>query len=188
MVGLPLPGTAAPATSTDPCTQGPRSLWVDRTHDWLSRGLCWPSRWVDGFFADPLSTSNEPAARLVRITGERTWRDDGLDDRDLDVDARVWLPSAERRLSLLFRSNEDDTVADGPQASEVTGIGEDDSGAGAHGDPERSPRAPRRVSARSCPTASLTEARSRSTLESPTRAFRKAAARASCRAAGGRSG
>ena len=71
MVGLPLPGTAAPATSTDPCTQGPRSLWVDRTHDWLSRGLCWPSRWVDGFFADPLSTSNEPAASLVRITGER---------------------------------------------------------------------------------------------------------------------
>ena len=128
MVGVPLPGTAAPATSTDPCTQGPRSLWVDRTHDWLSRGLCWPSRWVDGFFADPLSTSNEPAASLVRITGERTWRDDGLDDRDLDVDARVWLPSAERRLSLLFRSNEDDTVADGPQASEVTGIGEDDSG------------------------------------------------------------
>ena len=128
MVGLPLPGTAAPATSTDPCAQGPRALWVDRTHDWLSRGLCWPSRWVDGFFADPLSTSNEPAASLVRITGERTWRDDGLDDRDLDVDARVWLPSAERRLSLLFRSNEDDTVADGPQASEITGAGEDDSG------------------------------------------------------------
>ena len=128
MVGLPLPGTAAPATSTDPCTQGPRSLWVDRTHDWLSRGLCWPSRWVDGFFADPLSTSNEPAGSLVRITGERTWRDDDLDDRDLDVDARVWLPSAERRLSLLFRSNEDDTVADGPQASEITGAGEDGSG------------------------------------------------------------
>ncbi|MCH9783822.1 MAG: hypothetical protein K0U65_08045, partial [Gammaproteobacteria bacterium] len=84
---------------------------MDRTHDWLSRGLCWPSRWVDGFFADPLSSNNEPAASLVRITGERTWRDDGLDDRDLDVDARVWLPSAERRLSLLFRSNEDDTVA-----------------------------------------------------------------------------
>ena len=71
MVGVPLPGTAAPATSTDPCTQGPRAFWVDRTHDWLSRGLCWPSRWVDGFFADPLSTSNEPAASLVRITGER---------------------------------------------------------------------------------------------------------------------
>lgn len=128
VVAVPLPGTAASPTATDPCVQGPRSFWVDRTHDWLSRGLCWPSRWVDGFFADPLSTSNEPAGSLVRITGERTWRDDGLDDRDLDVDARVWLPSAERRLSLLFRSKEDDTPADGPQASDVTGVGEDDSG------------------------------------------------------------
>ena len=108
--------------------QGARTFWVDRTHDWLSRGLCWPSRWVDGFFADPLSTNNEPAGSLVRITGERTWRDDDLDDRDLDVDARVWLPSAERRLSLLFRSNEDDTVADGPQADRITGAGDDDSG------------------------------------------------------------
>ena len=40
----------------------------------------------------------------------------------------MWLPSAERRLSLLFRSNEDDTVADGPQADRITGAGDDDSG------------------------------------------------------------
>ena len=128
VLGVPLAGTAASPIATDPCGQGGRALWVDRTHDWLSRGLCWPSRWVDGFFADPLSTNNEPAASLVRITGERTWRDDDLDDRDLDVDARVWLPSAERRLSLLFRSKDDDAEAGGPRAADIADTGEDDGG------------------------------------------------------------
>lgn len=127
-VCVPLIGAAAPSPVPDPCAGNQRELWVDRTHDWLSRGLCWPSRWVDGFFADPLTANNEPAASLVRITGERLWRDDGNDDRDLDVDARVWLPSAERRLSLLFRSNEDDGTADVPRTSEIDGTDQDDGG------------------------------------------------------------
>jgi len=121
-------GKAAPLPAQEPCAGDNREFWLDRTHNWLSRGLCWPSRWVDGFFADPLTANNEPAASLVRITGERTWRDDGEDARDLDVDARVWLPSAERRLSLLFRSKEEGGAADLQRTEEISGPEQDDGG------------------------------------------------------------
>ncbi|WP_262731127.1 hypothetical protein [Alloalcanivorax marinus] len=113
------------AASDDCLWQGADTL-VDRTHGWLSRSLCWPSRWVDGFFQDPLRENNEPAASLVRVTGEQVWRDDNEDANDVDVDARVWLPSAERRLSLLFRSRDEDRD-DQPVARDLPGT-EDEGG------------------------------------------------------------
>ncbi|GAA5118508.1 hypothetical protein [Alloalcanivorax gelatiniphagus] len=107
LVGLLLCSGLARAAPDECFWQGADTL-VDRTHGWLSRSLCWPSRWVDGFFQDPLRENNEPASSLVRVTGEKLWREDGDGANDVDVDARVWLPSAERRLSLLFRSRDED--------------------------------------------------------------------------------
>ncbi|MCQ6263102.1 hypothetical protein MLD55_14265 [Alcanivorax sp. MM125-6] len=118
---------AARAQSPDACRWEGAGTLVDRTHDWLSRSLCWPSRWVDGFFEDPLRENNEPAASLVRLTGERVWRDDGDGASDVDLDARVWLPSAERRFSLLFRSHDEDQDPESPVARDIPD-GERDSG------------------------------------------------------------
>ena len=33
--------------------------WVDRTHDWMSRTVCGPTRWVDGFFIGPNEIDTE---------------------------------------------------------------------------------------------------------------------------------
>ncbi len=118
---------AARAQSPDACRWEGAGTLVDRTHDWLSRSLCWPSRWVDGFFEDPLRENNEPAASLVRLTGERVWRDDGDGASDVDLDARVWLPSAERRFSLLFRSHDEDQDPESPVARDIPD-GERDNG------------------------------------------------------------
>lgn len=94
---------------------------MDRTHAWISRSLCWPSRWVDGFFADPLRQSNGPAGSLVRITDKQTISDDGNGGGHVDVDARVWLPGAQRRLSLLFLSRDrDDDQNSNPVTRELT--------------------------------------------------------------------
>src|SRR5690606_17596510 len=118
---------AVRAESPDSCYSGANDTLVDRTHGWLSRTLCWPSRWVDGFFEDPVRDSNEPAASRVRVTAEQVWRDDNDDAGDVDVDARVWLPSAERRFSLLFRNQDEEQGRDARAARELP-AGERDDG------------------------------------------------------------
>ena len=118
---------AVRAESPDSCYSGANDTLVDRTHGWLSRTLCWPSRWVDGFFEDPVRDSNEPAASRVRVTAEQVWRDDNDDASDVDVDARVWLPSAERRFSLLFRNQDEEQGRDARAARELP-AGERDDG------------------------------------------------------------
>ena len=105
-------GAARAATPPpDPCLWANNpGLMVDRAHAWVSHYLCLPSRWVDGFFSDPVREGDRRAGSLVRVTGEQQWRDDGQGGSSVDVDARVRLPGAERRLSLLFlsRDPEDD--------------------------------------------------------------------------------
>lgn len=82
--------------------------WLDRTHDWMSKTVCGPSRWVDGFFAGPNDVySDEPGTQL-RVIGASRFQDNDGDDQELKVRARVELPNAQHRFSLLFR-NDDDT-------------------------------------------------------------------------------
>lgn len=106
-------GGARAATATappvDPCLWANNpGLTVDRAHAWLSRYLCVPSRWVDGFFSDPVRDPDRRAGSLVRVTEQQQWRDDGNGGANTHVSARVRLPGAQRRLSLLFVSRDPD--------------------------------------------------------------------------------
>lgn len=83
----------------------------DWSHHLSSRGLCLPAQWVDSFFAD--TDADFYAARtLVRVIGTSQWQQDTDRLTEVRVDARVGLPHTENRLSLIFRSDdqEDDRL------------------------------------------------------------------------------
>lgn len=83
----------------------------DWTHHLSSRGICLPAQWVDSFFAD--TDADFYAARtLVRIIGTSQWQEHTDRLTAMRVDARVALPHTENRLSLIFRSDdqEDDRL------------------------------------------------------------------------------
>ena len=83
----------------------------DWTHHLGSRGICLPAQWVDSFFAD--TDADFYAARtLVRVIGTAQWQENTDRLTEVRVDARVALPHTEDRLSLVFRSDdqEDDRL------------------------------------------------------------------------------
>ncbi|EKF74067.1 hypothetical protein A11A3_10426 [Alcanivorax hongdengensis A-11-3] len=80
---------------------------IDRTHDWMSRTVCWPSRWVDHFFADPNHAIDEQPGTLLRVISAYRWQDDHDSGSDLNIRAKAELPNAENRLSLVFRTDSD---------------------------------------------------------------------------------
>ena len=81
--------------------------WVDRTHDWMSRTVCGPTRWVDGFFIGPNEIDTEQPGTQLRIIGASRWQDNDDDGSEIKVRARVELPNAQERLSLLFQNDDD---------------------------------------------------------------------------------
>lgn len=97
-------------------------FWVDRSHAAISRGLCWPTRWFDGFFGNPDDEARASAGTYLSITAGQRWQDGGDDDdQRLDYSSRVSLPGLQRRLSLVFSS--DDTDSEDPLA-----VGDEDDG------------------------------------------------------------
>ncbi len=81
--------------------------WVDRTHDWMSRTVCGPTRWVDGFFIGPNEIDTEQLGTQLRIIGASRWQDNDDDGSEVKVRARAELPNAQERLSLLFQTDDD---------------------------------------------------------------------------------
>ncbi len=81
--------------------------WVDRTHDWMSRTVCGPTRWVDGFFIGSNEIDEEQPGTQLRIIGASRWQDNNDDGREIKIRARVELPNAQERLSLLFQNDDD---------------------------------------------------------------------------------
>jgi len=107
--GTDLESETAIEQEPHPCTyQNDRNGWVDRTHNWMSRTVCGPTRWVDGFFAGPNEVYTEEPGTQLRVIGASRFQEHDGDDNELKVRARVELPSAQHRLSLMFR-NDDDT-------------------------------------------------------------------------------
>jgi len=80
---------------------------IDRTHDTLSRGVCWPSKWFDRFFANPDDVADEPVGTLLRVIYGARFQEDGDTGNEARVRASVDMPNAERRLSLVLRNNDD---------------------------------------------------------------------------------
>ena len=85
--------------------------WVDQSHAMISRGLCWPTRWFDGFFGNPDDEIRASAGTYLSITMGQRWQEHDADGQRLSYSSRISLPGLQRRLSLVF-SSEDEEVTD----------------------------------------------------------------------------
>lgn len=89
----------------------PERTVLDAGYDRLSRGLCWPSRWVDNFFENPEDIPSTSASSQMRAVYEQRWQNDDTDGNNVRVRGRVHLPNAQssaRRSVSLILSNDDD--------------------------------------------------------------------------------
>lgn len=80
--------------------------WLDRTHAYVSRKLCEPAAWFDGFFGDPRADEETPVGSFFRIRNELRWdesRDVAFDTR---VSANISLPRISDRVRLLVSRDE----------------------------------------------------------------------------------
>lgn len=114
----------------DPCQpwEGGRLRPWDRTHHYISRTLCWPSQWFDRFFAEPGDDVYATSGTWVRVVGARRWQDNDERADEVEVDASAELPHAERRMRLVFTSDEEDEAADNTVDTEPQEVGVDDGG------------------------------------------------------------
>lgn len=92
----------------DPCQpwKGGKLRPWDRTHHFISRTLCWPGKWFDGFFAAGEDNFDQ-SGTWVRVVGAYRWQDNHQEGDELEVDASAELPHAQRKLRLVFTSDDE---------------------------------------------------------------------------------
>ncbi len=112
----PTPSPEAPApeeAELEPCTAKPpsRDVWLDTFRTGLHRSACRTGRWFDGFFGDERYDS-ELEQNYGRLTAGVAWDEDDNVDLDIDLDAQLYLPRAEKRWrAFINRDDEDDFAA-----------------------------------------------------------------------------
>ncbi|WP_376693181.1 hypothetical protein [Wenzhouxiangella sp. EGI_FJ10409] len=81
--------------------------WLDFTHSYLSRRLCEPAAWFDGFFGDPRTLEENPVGSFIRLRNAARWdQDEGWQHR-VSVRANLILPRLSERVRLLVARDED---------------------------------------------------------------------------------
>jgi hypothetical protein len=95
--------------------QGRPESWLDRSHSYLSRRLCEPAAWFDGFFGDPRSFEETPVGTFVRLRSSLQWDASEGWGVGLGIRANVLLPRVSERVRLLIAR---DDVDDGFQDSD----------------------------------------------------------------------
>lgn len=91
----------------DPWTGNQRLKWIDRTHYKFSRGLCWPTQWLDGVFGDADDQARKTGGTTVRVVVQEHAREAEGVEGDVRFRVRAHLPALEHRLSLVFSSDRD---------------------------------------------------------------------------------
>ena len=94
--------------------------WLDRSHSYLSRRLCEPAAWFDGFFGDPRALEETPVGTFLRLRNSLQW--DQSDGWSFGLRARgnIELPQVSDRVRLLISRDEDlsGELRDGPAADD----------------------------------------------------------------------
>ncbi len=94
--------------------------WLDRSHSYLSKRLCEPAAWFDGFFGDPRSFEETPVGTFVRLRNSLQWDETEGWSAGLRIRANVLLPRVSERVRLLITRDEDVSgdFRDGPAADD----------------------------------------------------------------------
>ena len=82
--------------------------WLDQGHFAVSRGLCWPIRWIDRQFGDVDEEYGYGAGAYLSVEYEREWRQLEDSDESISISTSVSLPYLEDRLNLFFSSRDED--------------------------------------------------------------------------------
>lgn len=87
--------------------EGRPESWLDRSHSYLSRRLCEPAAWFDGFFGDPRSLEENPVGTFFRLRNAARWDQTEGTGFGLQVRANITLPQISERIRLLVSRDED---------------------------------------------------------------------------------
>lgn len=80
--------------------------WLDQTHAYLSRKLCEPAAWFDGFFGSSRAAEETPVGSFFRIRNSLIWDDSEGLEHDIRVSANLSLPRISDRVRLLISSTD----------------------------------------------------------------------------------
>jgi len=80
--------------------------WLDRTHSYLSRKLCEPAAWFDGFFGTDRAYEETPIGSFFRVRNSVVWDESEDFGHELRLSANISLPRVSDRIRLLFSRDE----------------------------------------------------------------------------------
>ena len=80
--------------------------WLDRTHSYLSRKLCEPAAWFDGFFGTDRAYEETPVGSFFRVRNSMVWDETEDFGHELRLSANISLPRVSDRVRLLVSRDE----------------------------------------------------------------------------------
>ncbi len=104
--------------------QGRPESWLDRTHSYVSRKLCEPAAWFDGFFGSQRAYEETPIGSFFRVRNSMIWDESESFGHEIRLSANISLPRLSDRVRLLI-SRDESIEGDGVFDNDI-GRGEDD--------------------------------------------------------------
>lgn len=86
--------------------QGRPESWLDRTHSYVSRKLCEPAAWFDGFFGTSRAYEETPVGSFFRVRNSLVWDQSKDFGHEIRLSANISLPRLSERLRLLISRDE----------------------------------------------------------------------------------
>lgn len=86
-----------------------KAAWLDTSHRYVTGKADSLAYWMNDFFGD-VSTEEEAPYSTLRLRVEQEWDQENQFDSDIKVRGKVYLPSLNKRLSLLFNEEDDNTT------------------------------------------------------------------------------
>lgn len=80
--------------------------WLDRTHSYLSRKLCEPAAWFDGFFGTSRAYEETPVGSFFRVRNSMIWDQSEDFGHEIRLSANISLPRISDRVRLLISRDE----------------------------------------------------------------------------------
>ena len=104
--------------------QGRPESWLDRTHSYLSRKLCEPAAWFDGFFGSERAYEETPIGSFFRVRNSMIWDESESFGHEIRLSANISLPRVSDRVRLLI--SRDESIEGDGQFEDDIGRGDDE--------------------------------------------------------------